>query len=136
MTPLMLASSGLFLIGVLNRLAEGEDPTVQNLFGQTALHLVADFGYTNEELATEIIELLLAHGANINAQDHDGVTPLMLAAYRRSRIIVAYLLSHGADANLRNDDGDTILGTIIASPALFRRSRRIIRLLEAAGAVI
>ncbi len=55
---------------------------------------------------TELVKLLLRHGANIQA-NKDGFTPLHLAAYRNDTEITRLLLNHGADAYAKNKDGDT-----------------------------
>lgn len=44
-------------------------------------------------------------GANVNAIDGEGFSPLMLAAFRGSRDIAEYLLGMGADVNLPNERG-------------------------------
>ncbi|MEN9449535.1 MAG: hypothetical protein RJA83_149 [Pseudomonadota bacterium] len=55
---------------------------------------------------TELVKLLLRHGANIQANE-DGYTPLHLAANRNDTEITRLLLNHGADAYAKNEDGDT-----------------------------
>lgn len=55
---------------------------------------------------TELVKLLLRHGANIQANE-DGFTPLHLAANRNDTEITRLLLNHGADAYAKNNDGDT-----------------------------
>ncbi|XP_020288007.1 POTE ankyrin domain family member B2-like [Pseudomyrmex gracilis] len=47
----------------------------------------------------EIAELLLNHGANVNASDKSGVTPLCLAAELENVEVVAMLLDRGANIN-------------------------------------
>ena len=52
-------------------------------------------------------KLLLKKGANINAADSQGWTPLMLAVYFDHIEIIKLLISHGADTGLKNIDGKT-----------------------------
>lgn len=54
-------------------------------------------------------ELLLRHGADVNAQAEDGVSALMLAAHAGAPDLVKLLLTAGADVNLRNQHGDSAL---------------------------
>jgi len=60
------------------------------------------------------VELLLQKGANINATNKQGFTPLFMAAGKGQRDTVMLLLDKGADVNLRNKyNGAT--GLIIAA---------------------
>ena len=58
----------------------------------------------------ELTELLLAHGAEINASCEDGTTPLMLAIKHGANDIVSYLLKAGASIDIpcRNDKGEVV----------------------------
>lgn len=53
--------------------------------------------------------LLLARGANIDAQDRDGRTPLMHAISGQYETIVNLLLSKNAQVNIKAHNGDTAL---------------------------
>jgi ankyrin repeat protein len=71
--------------------------------GETALITAAWWG------RTELVKVLVARKANVNARADNGVTALHDAA-RMSRIeIVRFLLSHGADVNAKSDRGETPL---------------------------
>lgn len=71
---------------------------------QTPLHLAAAQG--NVPLA----ELLLAHGADINAVDlTTGRTPLHLAAHLGHRQMIRFLLSRGANRGVADQGGLTPL---------------------------
>ncbi len=58
----------------------------------------------------EVITALLGAGADVNARDKDGMTPLMFAAVHNPNPEVAStLLAAGADVNARDKDGMTAL---------------------------
>jgi ankyrin repeat protein len=59
--------------------------------------------------AIEDVRLLLAAGANVNAQTDIGMTPLMIAALENSPQLVRMLLEAGADASLRSIYGNSAL---------------------------
>jgi len=56
---------------------------------------------------TEKVRELLERGADPNAKDDDGWTPLHYATYRGHTHIVELLIEMGADPNIRNKDGKT-----------------------------
>ena len=73
--------------------------------GSTGLHIAA---YQGDEVA---LLTLLEHGADVNVQDVDCVTPLHLAALFGWSSIVKTLLAHGANPKRRN--------SLHQTPALF-----------------
>lgn len=79
------------------------DPTIvhsRDKWGFTALHGVAG------EEQYEAAEYLLDHGADPNAKNDEGITPLHLAAYPE---MVELLVRRGADINIRSNDECTPL---------------------------
>ena len=55
-------------------------------------------------------ELLLKNHANVNIQNDDGFTALMIACLaKRGSKMVEILLHHGANPNIQNKDGATAL---------------------------
>lgn len=72
-------------------------------------------------------ELLLAHGADVNAKNRLGETPLLEAA--GCTAVVELLLAHGADVNIKDNDGQTPL---LAAAA--RGAMETVKLLLAHGA--
>jgi ankyrin repeat protein len=58
---------------------------------------------------TEVVKLLLAKGADVNARNNINGTALMLAAQKGNPVTVKLLLEKGADAQFRNDYGYTAL---------------------------
>ena len=57
----------------------------------------------------EIAEMLIKHGADVNARAERGVAPLHEAAYTQQLELARLLLEHGADVNARDDKGRTPL---------------------------
>lgn len=75
--------------------------------GDTLLHVAAEIG------SERIVSILLSRGANVNARDSLGETPLCRAAtydQENSHFVAArLLLSNGANANNRDANGDKTL---------------------------
>lgn len=60
---------------------------------------------------TEMIGFLLDQGADINALNDEGITPLHIALYPN---VVTYLLNHGAEINKKSSFGSTPLHTQVS----------------------
>ena len=60
------------------------------------------------------IEAAIMAGANVNARDSHGGTPLMLAARNSSPEVITILLENGADINARHNGGGTALINAVA----------------------
>ena len=78
--------------------------------------------------AADVAELLIKHGANVNAKNAGGVTPLMVVAANNAVKVGTLLLKSGADPAARSDDGRTAL-TIAKSS----NSGEMLKLLQNAG---
>lgn len=57
----------------------------------------------------EIIHLLVDSGADINIQDENGGSALLIAYFNNDLSLMKYFIDHGADVNLLFDNGNTIL---------------------------
>ena len=57
----------------------------------------------------EAVKQHLADGADVNAMNRHGDSPLHLAAQMGHKEIVELLIAKGADVNAKDDDGDTPL---------------------------
>jgi len=90
---------------ILLRLLLTEDRKGINLAGElgTALGVAAASG----EL--EVAATLLEFGADIDAKDKKGTSPLMVAITAKQPRMVDYLLKKGADALARRDDNESVL---------------------------
>lgn len=130
-TALMIAAQHGQIAVVNALLADGADVNASDDKGATALILAShEHGnvrvYTNvkgssaqgftgtevtqaEEPFRQVIEALLAKGANVNATLNDGTTALMQASYDGHIEIVQELLNKGAQVNAKDEHGDTAL---------------------------
>jgi TonB family protein len=83
------------------------DPNIASLHGDTALMFAAYRGTLSQSL--------LNHGANLNAHNADGVTPLMLLAQLTDPDQLKQALADGADANAHDNLGRTALDYLRAA---------------------
>jgi len=71
--------------------------------GRSLLHLAVRYG------RVPIVAMLLARGADVNAREQNGDTPLHCATFRQHGVIAQMLLAKGADVNAAAKDGCTPL---------------------------
>ena len=71
--------------------------------GGTALHLAAQYGHT------DVVRVLLEHGARVDMRDPSGWRPLHWAAYTGRTAIARLLITARADVNAKTYDGRTPL---------------------------
>jgi ankyrin repeat protein len=95
-------------------LAQGVDVNAPDLRaplfdGATALTVAAERGLAG------MVQLLLSHGANVNARSATGWTALMRACNADQFECARLLLDAGADPTIHNDDGYTAYGRIRAN---------------------
>lgn len=111
---------------------KGADVNLQNVSGETAEILEEKYRIMNEEKYMKSLEIigksekdlivnaiengneemlkaLIEKGANVNFQDEDGNTALMLAIEREDEKTAKLLIENGADVNLQNKNGITAL---------------------------
>jgi len=95
----------------------------------TTLHVTARLGETDSA------EALLDLGALVDAQNDDGWTPLIVAAFYGKADVVSLLIRHGADQSIANRKGDTALS--IARQSLEENvtpaRKRIVEILQSSG---
>ncbi|MDD7805904.1 MAG: ankyrin repeat domain-containing protein [Endozoicomonas sp. (ex Botrylloides leachii)] len=96
----------------LNACMSGDLSKVQNYLSSGADFNAAIDGLTGLMLAackghTEIAELLIENGANINAAGENGWTALMLAAENNKKEVVKLLIGKGANVNAMRENGWT-----------------------------
>jgi ankyrin repeat protein len=77
----------------------------------------------------EVVQLLLAKGADVNAKDKKGKTALMWASREGHKEALQALLAKGADINAKDNDGDNAL-----MYASYTGHKEVVQLLLAKGA--
>jgi len=120
-------------------LASGGNPTQKNGTGSTALMVAARVGnidnvealasYATKDEMQEVLYIvittglttgvnkILALGANVNATNDLGETPLMLAVANRHHLIVDILLAEGANIQAVSNEGrDALMIALVATP--------------------
>lgn len=131
MTPLYHAVVAWQVSTSVYLLDHGADPNFTAAPSSSPLLACAD-GCAQTYGATEqVVDLMIAKGADVNCRDTSGRSALQIAA-RWSPEVVAALLEHGAKPNLRDNRGDSPLTTAYNNwPA----DSKMINMLEEHGAV-
>lgn len=127
-TPLHRAAGWGQLEAVKALLAGEAKLDVPNNAGRTPLYSAAGLHFKDN---TEVVGLLLARGADPNARDRYGNTPLWAAAQAGKADLARMLIEAGADVNNRNKKGRTPLHW-----AVFTKRAEYARALLDAGAEV
>lgn len=119
-TPLMIAASQGCVDIVLLLLEKGAFIPLEDLSGKTAFQLAVDKGHHKiakllsgyslindaQHGMIEKVKSWLGDGVNINFQNHNGQSALMLAIFRKQTEIVNYLIENKADVNMTDRNGN------------------------------
>jgi ankyrin repeat protein len=132
---LISAASDANLARVRELLTLGVDPNAPGKWRRTALPLAVRYAYGKEAQAIQIVDALLAAGADVNASPGDCLSPVRYAAIHGYKDLLRFLLAAGADANDRDANGETVISMIEGFAAIKNRRRRIVKILEQAGGV-
>ena len=60
--------------------------------------------------STDVLEVMLQHGADFDAINEEGCTPLFSACQCNNQFATSILLEHGADVRMKNLQGEIGLG--------------------------
>lgn len=94
----------------------GANLALKDSQGRTALHFALDCGHriyfaddTVNAICDSILELLIAAHSDLNAQDAEGVTPLLASVWRGKLRIAKLLINAGASGDVQDKKGWTAL---------------------------
>ncbi|MGE3510488.1 MAG: ankyrin repeat domain-containing protein [Vicinamibacterales bacterium] len=119
-TAFFLAAKTTDLEAIKVLLAAGADPTIPAYDGTTPLMVAAGLGMWyvgedggslpgQEDEATEVVKLIVEQGADVNAVNKMGETPLHGAAFRGVNAIAEFLVEKGAKLDAKDMRGWTPL---------------------------
>jgi ankyrin repeat protein/mono/diheme cytochrome c family protein len=119
----------IFLLAGLSQFPSPSPRTIGAGNPREAKPMAADLVTAIRKADVPVVRKLLASGADVNARDAQGNTPLILASFYASPECVALLIDKGADVNAANQAGATPL---IRAATSFEKTR----LLVTAGAKV
>lgn len=124
-TPLHLAAhfAKTGVVRVLLNRGAAVNALSENALKNTALHAAA------AGKAMEAANLLIIHGADVNARQHGGWTPLHAAAQSGAADFARLLIDNGADVNVRAENQQRPIDL-----ALTKGHQAVVDLLESNGA--
>ena len=131
-TPLHIAADKGDETIIQQLLAQNADPSLKDAPGNTSLHLAvrlkqetrpeivkAVARYTNPSpasyhvVSTQTVKAIIEHGADVNAMNNRGQTPLWFACCDGQKDLVMLLLDRGADPNIHDKNEDSCLHAAI-----------------------
>jgi len=103
-------------------LGKNADINSKNRSGDTILHRIA-MSSSSDSRNLNMINYLIDHGANIDAKNNAGLTPLLLISSRHSELrTIQLLIQRGADVNANDSMGQNILQRFTSGPDPFSRA--------------
>jgi ankyrin repeat protein len=143
-TPFLRAALSGDTITMRYLLDHGADPTISTLGGTTPLMAAAGVDWTvaqtytvSKEAQFEAVKICLEKGADVNAKNSMGLTPVMGAANRGSDDIINYLVEHGAKLDVKDAVGRTPVtwaeGVFLASVGAERKPSTVALLQKLMG---
>ena len=91
-------------------MSNGADTGIKDSYGDTVLHTA-----TMTNASVDILGKLVSAGANVNARNKDGVSPLALAIENGNTAHIKFYASHGADINSKDTKENTPLKLALKS---------------------
>lgn len=110
-------------------LAKGADPNAADNQGNTLLHKLASDSSRSERTAGAIA--LIEAGADLEKQNKNGMTPLMVAVKKKKVEISRTLLAYGASPDVKTSRGTPLLHSVVSCD---EKKNQLLELLLQAGA--
>lgn len=130
MTPLNIACARRDQDAVRRLLALGASPLLLDLAGNAPLHVVAALPERHARAALRLLDALSESGAEIDATDGSGRTPLMVACGSEAVSLARVLVDRGADISRSDTFGATAWDHLKAAHPKISINKTAVRLAE------